>query len=52
MKRAKNFQTAKVQLQGVAWLLLDILQFQPGVAYKRVDSCEYPTPCTSLTTSA
>ena len=34
MKKAK-FQIAKVQPQGVTYLLLDFFyQFQPGVAYK------------------
>ena len=36
MKKANNFQIAKVQPQGVASLLLDFCQFQPGVAYKSV----------------
>ena len=34
MKKAKNFQIAEVQPQGVAKLLLDFLPFQPGVTYK------------------
>ena len=36
MKRAKNFQIAKVQPQGVAYLFLDFCQFRAGVAYKSV----------------
>ena len=35
MKKANNFQIAKVQPQGVVQPLLDFFcQFQPGVAYK------------------
>ena len=34
MKKASNFQKAKVQPQRVAYLLLDFCQFQPGIAYK------------------
>ena len=36
MKKASNFQIAKVQPQGVGWLLLNFCQFQPNVAYKSV----------------
>ena len=36
MKKANSFQIAKVQPQGVAQLLLNFCQFQPGVAYKSV----------------
>ena len=37
MKEANNFQIAKVQPQGLPWLLLEFFcQFQPGVAYKSV----------------
>ena len=37
MKKANNFQIAKVQPQGVVQLLLDFFcQFQPAVAYKSV----------------
>ena len=36
MKKANNFQIAKVQPQSVASLLLTFWQFQPGVAYKSV----------------
>ena len=36
VKKENNFQIQIVQLQGVAWFLLDFLQFQPEVAYKSV----------------
>ena len=35
-KNVNNFQTTKVQPQGVAQHLLDFCQFQPGVSYKSV----------------
>ena len=35
-KNVNNFQTTKVQPQGVAQHLLDFCQFQPGVTYKSV----------------
>ena len=35
MKKTKNFQMARVQPQGVAWLLLlNFLPFQPGADYR------------------
>ena len=35
MKKTKIFQMARVQPQGVAWLLLlNFLPFQPGAAYR------------------
>ena len=36
MKKVNTFQITKVQPQGVAELLLDFCQCQPGVAYKIV----------------
>ena len=36
MKKANNFQTAKVQPRGVVSFCLFFCQFQPGVAYKSV----------------
>ena len=46
MKKANNFQIAKVQPQGVVWLLLDFYLFQPGVIYKSVS---YKKACKHLT---
>ena len=34
MRKANNFQIAKVQPLGVAWVLLDFLPILAGVAYK------------------
>ena len=36
IKKANNFQIAKVQPQGVAYLCLIFCQFKPGVAYRSV----------------
>ena len=36
MKKANDFQTAKVQPQGIASFLLDFLPIQAGVAYESV----------------
>ena len=36
MTKVNNFQIANVQPHGVASFCLFLLQFQPGVAYKRV----------------
>ena len=36
MQKVNIFQIANVQPQGVAQLLLDFWQFQPGVAHKSV----------------
>ena len=44
MKKANNFQTAKVQAQVLLSFCLIFCQFQPGVAYK---SAVYKKACTS-----
>ena len=42
MKKANNFQKAKVQSQDFAYLLLDFCQFQFGIAY---ESAAYKKAC-------
>ena len=45
MKKANNFQIAKVQLQGILSFCLFFYQFQPGVAYQSVKMLPIKKAC-------